>query len=401
MLFTPDKQVKGLYKKQRATDFVWVVRAKQRGINKPVTVTLGRTNVISVRDARRSAKENLLLLAQGHNPNQKRKAKLEAENFKGISLEEAFSSYLELRSLKPSTEKSYKQVVARCFGDWLDRPIRNISREDVLKKYQSIQSRIKKRSKRPEKANPRGLAEAQKAMRYLNAILNTYLNDTDEKGNRVLPNGNPVAVLKDKRVRNRLKPRVRYLKQIERETLYEELTHTAHPQYKGKIKPREADFVFLLMVSGLRFDEARLLRQEDITATTYTVKDTKNNQDHTLPITLSLKEIFERNSNDSEWLFAGRKGQPASMSNAIKNVSTAIRIKFSAHDLRRTAATIAAEHGYSSDQISRLLNHKQKNVTQEYIQKTLAMLKPIVDAIEEDIFGISDYEVGENTSIEF
>ena len=88
------------------------------------------------------------------------------------------------------------------------------------------------------------------------------------------------------------------------------------------------------------------------------------------------------------------------MSNAIKNVSTVIRIKFSAHDLRRTAATIAAEHGDSSDQISRLLNHKQKNVTQEYIQKTLAMLKPIIDAIEEDIFGISDYEVDENIPIE-
>ena len=375
MLFTPDKQVKGLYKKQRATDFVWVVRAKQRGINKPVTVTLGRTNVISVRDARRLAKENLLLLAQGENPNQKRKAKLEAENFKGITLKEAFNDYLGLRSLKLSTEKSYKQVVSRCFSDWLDRPISNISREDVLKKYQSIQRRIKTRSKRPEKTNPRGLAEAKKAMRYLNAILNTYLNDTDEKGNRVLPNGNPVAVLKDKRVRSRLKPRVRYLKQAERETLYEELTHTAHPEYKGKIKPREADFVFLLMVSGLRFDEARLLRQEDITVTTYTVKDIKNNQDYTLPITLSLKKIFERNSNDSEWLFAGRNGKPASMSNAIKNVSTAIGIKFSAHDLRRTAATIAAEHGYSCDQISGLLNQKQKNVTQEYVQKTLAMLK--------------------------
>lgn len=38
-------------------------------------------------------------------------------------------------------------------------------------------------------------------------------------------------------------------------------------------------------------------------------------------------------------------------------------------------SSIAAEHGYSSDQISRLLNQKQKNVTQEYVQKTLTMLK--------------------------
>jgi len=48
------------------------------------------------------------------------------------------------------------------------------------------------------------------------------------------------------------------LKQTERETLYEELTRTAHLQYKGKIKPKEADFVFLLMVSGLRFGLPRV-----------------------------------------------------------------------------------------------------------------------------------------------
>ena len=80
------------------------------------------------------------------------------------------------------------------------------------------------------------------------------------------------------------------------------------------------------------------------------------------------------------------------MSNAIKNVSTAIGIKFSAHDLRRTAATIAAEHGYSSDQISRLLNQKQKNVTQEYVQKTLAMLKaPLLIFVREKEKALGEY----------
>ena len=396
-MFTPDKQVKGLYKKQLKMNNVWVVKAKQRGINKPVTVTLGRVDVINIRDARRRAKEGLALLASGINPNQKRKAELRAESFEGINLEAAFNGYMELRAdLKPSTKKSYQQVMARCFGDWFKHPIKEITRDDIVKKYNAIQSRIAKRSKRPAKANPRGLAEAQKAMRYLNAILNTYLNDVDEDANQVLPNGNPVVVLKDKRMRTILKPRMRFLKRSERENLYQELTISFHEQYDGKIKPKEADFVFLLMVSGLRFDEARLLRRENITKSTYTVTDTKNNRDHTLPVTPVLGKLFKRNLSDSEWLFSGRNGKAASMSNAIANISNATGIDFSAHDLRRTAATIAAEHNFSTDQISRLLNHKKKDQTEQYVQKTLGMIRPIVDAIEADIFGIDDYEVEGN-----
>ena len=109
-----------------------------------------------------------------------------------------------------------------------------------------------------------------------------------------------------------------------------------------------------------------------------------------------LGKLFKRNLSDSEWLFSGRNGKAASMSNAIANISTATGIDFSAHDLRRTAATIAAEHNFSTDQISRLLNHKKKDQTEQYVQKTLGMIRPIVDAIEADIFGIDDYEVEEN-----
>jgi hypothetical protein len=43
-----------------------------------------------------------------------------------------------------------------------------------------------------------------------------------------------------------------------------------------------------------------------------------------------------------------------------------------------------------------LLNHKKKDQTEQYVQKTLGMIRPIVDAIEADIFGIDDYEVEGN-----
>ena len=385
-MFVADTQVKGLFQKKGVTGDKWVVKAKQRGINKPVTVTLGRVDVIQVRDARRLAREKLAILAQGINPNTQDKKARATDQYLGITLEQALSEYLNLRQLKPSTLTSYRQVVARSFADWLHKPLREISRRDVLSRYQDIQNGIAKRAIQPEKANVRGLAEAQKAMRYLSAIMNSYANDTYQ-GKSVLPDGNPVRVLSDKRVRSQLKPRRTFLNTSARTKIFDVIALAHHPSYCGKIKPQHADFVYLLLITGMRFQEARLLRWQNIDSWSYTITDTKNGVDHVLPITPSVKQLFERNRFDSDWLFAGREGKPLSMSSAVANVAEEAKLNFTAHDLRRTAATIASEHGFTRDQIGRLLNHSDGNVTESYIQKTASAFLPILEVIERHILG--------------
>ena len=79
-MFKKDSQLRGLYQRERASGSVWVVKAKQRGLNKPVTTTLGRVDVIPVNKARQLAKEKLSLLAQGINPNQERAKQLETRD---------------------------------------------------------------------------------------------------------------------------------------------------------------------------------------------------------------------------------------------------------------------------------------------------------------------------------
>jgi integrase len=383
-MFSRDKQLSGLYLKAGATGSVWVVKAKQRGPNKPVTVTLGRADVIKPAAARRQAKEILAQLAAGVNPNAKARKNREIQQELGITLGEALNAYLDLRELAPSTVKSYKQVVERCFDDWMKWPIRDISRSDVVTRYRHIQDRISKRSIQPLKANPRGLADAQKAMRYLSAIMNSYANDS-HMGTPVLPDGNPVMVLKDKRARKQLKPRTQFLQREERRALFDELSTVSHKEYRGNLKSSQADFVLLLMITGLRLDEARLLKWENITDATYTVTDTKNGEDHTLPITSAVGKLFKRNKNDSPYLFSGKDDAAASMSGVIKRASQSAGITFTAHDLRRTAATVAAEYGFSQDQIGRLLNHSNQNVTEGYIQRTAEALRPILQSIEDEI----------------
>ena len=258
-MFIPDSQLKGLYQRERVTGNKWVVKAKQRGINKPVTVTLGRVDVISVREARRLARDKLALLAEGVNPNTQSKLSRDTDAQLGVTLSDAIDAYLALRELKPSTIKSYRQVLGRSFKDWFSLQLRQISRQDIVNRYVDIQSGIAKRQLQPEKANPRGLADAQKAMRYLSAIMNSYSNDT-VNGKRLLPDGNPVLVLKDKRARVRLKARDRFLNEEERRLIFDELTTASHYDYKGKLSADEADFVYFLIVTGLRLEEVKTLR---------------------------------------------------------------------------------------------------------------------------------------------
>ena len=107
-MFVADTQVKGLFQKKGVTGDKWLVKAKQRGINKPVTVTLGRVDVIQIRDARRLARQKLAILAQGINPNTQDKKARATDQYLGITLEQALSEYLNLRQLKPSTLTSYR-----------------------------------------------------------------------------------------------------------------------------------------------------------------------------------------------------------------------------------------------------------------------------------------------------
>lgn len=389
-----DNQLPGLYQRARVSGNVWVVKAKQRGINKPVTVTLGRTDVINARDARRLAKDKLAMLAEGINPNRAKQSQLQTDKALSISLEHAITDYLSLRALKPSTVKSYQQVMLRCFGDWYKLPIREITREDVLRRYQEIQTRISANKTLKPKANPKGLAEAQKAMRYLSAVMTSYEGDV-VNGSSLLTNGNPVNVLREKRAKVTLKSRDSFLNKKQRSRLFHHLSIVSSPQYKGKLKSSQADFVALLLVTGLRISEARWLRWENINSITYTVKDTKNSKDHTLPITNVVQRIFERNRNDTQWVFPGRNGA-ASMDKVIERVSEESGVIFTAHDLRRTAATIASEYGFSRDQISLLLNHSKETVTDRYIQTTSEALLPILQRLEDEILG--NYEVEETSS---
>lgn len=397
-----DKAVRGLYQRQRATKTSWVVKARVRG-GKTITSTIGDAAKISPIDARKQAKIILSKTAQGINPSEEvKKAKLTAKA-REFTLEKAIIEYTEYSEWKEKTRKDVLATLERRFGDWYRRPLSSITREDCLNRFQKIKKDVvahKTAIAEGRKAkglpvakinNELGLAESQKAFRYLDAIINSFVNDA-AGSQKLLPDGNPILVLKDKKLRRVLKPKANYLDFAQREDLRSELWIIDLPEYTGNVKQDDADLVWLLLHTGMRSSEIKTIRWEtiDFKQETLTAIDTKNGTNHTLPMTGPIRTVLKRRykTKDSEYVFPSPfdKTKPMSANETFKRLSKAINFKFTAHDLRRTIATVAGELGYDLDAVGRVLNHKQKNVTSGYVQTTHFRLKQILEDVANAFF---------------
>lgn len=394
----PDKQVNGLYKRVGTTKSVWVVKARIKGGN-PITVTLGRVDILGVVEARKNARLQLAKLAQGINPNEEAREKLEQSRLnaersaaRSMTLREAISQYLALKELKPATVTSYNSTIQRNFGDWLDKPLRDITRDHVLSRFQEIKARVsaKERGGSTAFTNPPGEGEAQRAFRYLGAVINSFANDV--VGDRPLLDGNPVAVLKDKKIRRLLKPRHRFLTSRQIEDLRYLVEHCTHPEWHGLTTPEDADFVMLLLMTGLRVDELRTLSWANVDFQEGTLRavDTKNKNEHLLPLTGSIGYVLKRRKkgNRTPYIFPSpiSPNEPASMSRTFDRVCADLGFIFTAHDLRRTFATVAAEMGVNMNFIGAALNHAKSGVTSKYVQLTPAMLTQTLQAVQDALF---------------
>lgn len=405
-----DKSLAGLYKRASRDKPTWAIKARQRGTNKVVTVTLGRCDLMNVTEARLRAKPVLLALSQGVHPNdesrkarESQQAELLINRARSLTLGKAIEKYLSYRDYKPNTLKDLMQSTTRNFGDWLKRPLREITREDVLERFQAIKKGVVSRRKEVNERNKKlglppsrftssdGAGEAQRAFRYLTAIFNSFMDDS--VGGKPLLDNNPCKILKDKKVRKVLRPREKYLTDQELEAVMDAISSVGHPEYKGSVKPEDADFLMLLMFTGLRVDEARCLLWRNVNLKTklFSVENTKNHKTHTLPMTVSLETLFRRRRKalklNATYVFPSPSddGKPASMSRTFDRVCFEAGVNFTPHDLRRTFATVASEMGVDVHRIAATLNHRKQGVTAGYIQTTVTMLRNTLEVIEQSI----------------
>ncbi|MBT4722667.1 tyrosine-type recombinase/integrase, partial [Candidatus Falkowbacteria bacterium] len=153
------------------------------------------------------------------------------------------------------------------------------------------------------------------------------------------------------------------------------------------------DLFLFILFTGLRRSEASNLMWSNIDFKDHslTIEDTKNHEDHSLPLTPFLLQILERRKSDGLYIFQGSTSDFKSLTpnkpiintkNQVKRVRKMSNIYFSLHDLRRTFITIAEGLDINTYALKQLLNHKdRRDVTGGYIITDMERLREPMNKI--------------------
>lgn len=321
-------------------------------------ITLGRYTELTVEMARQQAQIFLGQIAQNIDPlAERRAAKMYA-----VTLSEVMVDYLNARkSLKPKTIYDYNRVLNIAFVDWQNKPLISITKDKVSRLHEKL-------------GQENGAAYANLSMRILRALFNFAAGQYEDSEGKSLITENPVKRLSQTRAWYRIERRQTFIK-----------AHELSAWHNGVKKLTNAtlnDYLRLILFTGLRRQEAAQLQwnQVDLKAKTLTIIDTKNREQHTLPLSDYLYDLLSNRSQQatSPYVFPGTGvgGYIIEPRKQIAKVIESSGIQFTVHDLRRTFITIAESLDIPAYALKRLLNHKMsQDVTAGYIVMDVERLR--------------------------
>lgn len=354
--FYRDTQIAGFGLRVGTTSKTYIAEGKVNG--KTIRTTIGKHGVFTAEQARLEARQILVMCAQGVNPADEKKER----RAKSVTLSQAFEDYLKARkALKPRTIYDYRRFMKTYLLDWTDKPISAISKDMVAQRH--------------AKLGETSEAQANLTMRFVRALFNFAAGQYEDSKGHSLVTENPVKRLSQTRAWYRVQRKQTVIKSHELAPWYKSVMNLKNDNH---IRSRETvrDFLLLVLFSGLRREEAAQLSWDnvDLQAGTLTVTDTKNHQDHTLPLSDFLHELFQRRkigaSGKSVFPGDGAGGHMVEPRKQMAKVIQESGVHFTVHDLRRTFITVAESLDISAYALKSLLNHKMSNdVTAGYIIK--------------------------------
>ncbi len=340
--------------------------------------SIGRHGIIRYEDAKSKAKEILEDAAIGITPDDRRLEKetlAKAEETRGVTLDEIFREYLSWnKQLKESTRENYRIHIDAYLADWKDRPIREITADDVLQRHAFLSKKIepppappyrrksrKKSEDMPEpgpkkkKTRTNGPGVANATMKILRALMNFAL--TNDKYAGILSK-NPVKLGK---AWNKLRARENLVTPDKLPAWFWAVQESEHPTAK--------DVLLLLLFTGARSkSEAFRLKWCDIDWKSRIIYfyDTKNSTTLRLPMSTYLFDLLknreEAEASKSTYVFPSDKAKEGHLTD-VRDELDKINLKagttISPHDLRRTFLTYADDNlGIPFLTIKALVNHE-------------------------------------------
>lgn len=356
-IFYRDEQLKGFALRVTASGTKSFVVEKNIG-NKVRRITLGKYGALTVEQARKEAQKVMGQIATGIDPI----AEKQSQKMSVITLEQVFNDYKQARkSLKHNTLYNYERVLNIGFTGWKSKPFLSITKDKVAKHHEKL-------------GKEHGEAYANLAMRLLRALFNFAEGQYEDSQGKSVVTENPVKRLSQTRAWYRVERRQTFIK-----------AHELAPWYAGIQQLQNEtlrDYLLLLILTGLRRQEAATLKWEqvDLAAKTLTVLDTKNHEPHTLPLPNYLYQLLllrsQRKINDYVFPGSGAAGHIIEPRKQMANVTKFSGIHFTVHDLRRTFITIAEGLDISAYALKRLMNHKMNgDITAGYIVTDVARLR--------------------------
>ncbi|MDA8112378.1 MAG: tyrosine-type recombinase/integrase [Nitrospiraceae bacterium] len=320
--------------------------------------------------ARKDAINVLSEINNGINPNERERE----DRALSVTLKEALAKYLEVRSLKPRTKWDMETVLDRYLNDWKDIPLVELTKTMIEKKHREI--------------GKLSHAQANLTFRYLRAIYNFAMAHYEKRNGSPILTDNPVKKLSQTRAWFRVGRRTTIISAEQLPAWYQALQ-----EIRGEgMTPKDRlamDYLLVCLFTGLRKNEAAGLKWADVNfkAKTLTVKDTKNGEDHTLPLSDFLLSLFKERKQGADSLFVfpgtGKGGFLVEPRRQVEKVEQRSGVQFCLHDLRRVFASVAASV-VSAYELKRLMNHKNGS------DVTLGYVVPGVDGLRAPMQRITD-----------
>ena len=312
----------------------------KRTATEPIKVTIGHYPDVTIQQARTQAIFILKEIAEGKNPNEK-KRKFRQE----MTLKELFDMFMERYSKR--VKKSWKydeREIPKHLGCWFNRKISTITKSQVQKLHEKI-------------SIENGMYQANRTLERLKSMYNRAI-DWGWDGT------NPCNGIK----KNKEVKRDRFLRPDELPRFFTALQNETNEVARN--------YIWMLLLTGARKTNVLAMRWDEIDfeLQIWRIPDTKNGEPVNIPLTSLAMQLLKSIKHESEWVFpsstssAGHLQDPKKAWNRILKQAEIENLRI--HDIRRTLGSYQAITGASLHVIGKSLGHKSSISTQIYARLT-------------------------------
>ena len=363
--------------------------AKLSGIGKKVNMSIGSCELFTVEQAREIATDHLVKIKSGINP----KDEIEAKKAKGHTLESLAKEYISIRDhLAETTKADYLYRIPQQLGKLARKDIQELTVDDFVAWW----GRSKAKGSR------------KVALRYVSALLSyakarKYIDENVAQDFRK----GVLGGIKD------TPPKQSHISKLEMEDWLHSLVSQALPNPSFMKKDRDKinapywieeptisetirDYILFLLLTGKRKTEVSTLTWNniDFDQHTITLQKTKSGKVDVIPMTNLLWHMLvyrdKAVGKHPEFVFHNRyrSGPIIDVRRALQKIDIGCgREHTTAHDLRRTFATMTRELGMTNQDTAILLNHAKRDVTEGYIITSREIKRTNLDKVERLILG--------------